>query len=170
MTKKLPYKVFEKWAESLEVPPLPESHEDLFLKRLVQKKRYQQRRSAMQWAAVALLFLSLGSGVFLSQPELEPEIVQFQRAESYLTQMIQEQVVQIEKVKLPGSKKLIENSKRKLVQLQNDYQELYQNWDENENQPLFINALILNLRTQLQLLEDIQGQLMLIQQKDYDQI
>jgi len=170
MTKKLPYKVFEKWAESLEVPPLPESHEDLFLKRLVQKKRYQQRRSAMQWAAVALLFLSLGSGVFLSQPELEPEIVQFQRAESYLTQMIQEQVVQIEKVKLPGSKKLIENSKRKLVQLQNDYQELYQDWDENENQPLFINALILNLRTQLQLLEDIQGQLMLIQQKDYDQI
>ena len=170
MTKKLPYKVFEKWAESLEVPPLPESHEDLFLNRLVQKKRYQQRRSAMQWAAVALLFLSLGSGVFLSQPELEPEIVQFQRAESYLTQMIQEQVVQIEKVKLPGSKKLIENSKRKLVQLQNDYQELYQDWDENENQPLFINALILNLRTQLQLLEDIQGQLMLIQQKDYDQI
>ena len=170
MTKKLPYKVFEKWAESLEVPPLPESHEDLFLKRLVQKKRYQQRRSAMQWAAVALLFLNLGSGVFLSQPELEPEIVQFQRAESYLTQMIQEQVVQIEKVKLPGSKKLIENSKRKLVQLQNDYQELYQDWDENENQPLFINALILNLRTQLQLLEDIQGQLMLIQQKDYDQI
>lgn len=170
MTKKLPYKVFEKWAESLEVPPLPESHEDLFLKRLVQKKRYQQRRSAMQWAAVALLFLSLGSGVFLSQPELEHEIVQFQRAESYLTQMIQEQVVQIEKVKLPGSKKLIENSKRKLVQLQNDYQELYQDWDENENQPLFINALILNLRTQLQLLEDIQGQLMLIQQKDYDQI
>lgn len=170
MTKKLPYKVFEKWAESLEVPPLPESHEDLFLKRLVQKKRYQQRRSAMQWAAVALLFLSLGSGVFLSQPELEPEIVQFQRAESYLTQMIQEQVVQIEKVKLPGSKKLIEISKRKLVQLQNDYQELYQDWDENENQPLFINALILNLRTQLQLLEDIQGQLMLIQQKDYDQI
>jgi hypothetical protein len=124
----------------------------------------------MQWAAVALLFLSLGSGVFLSQPELEPEIVQFQRAESYLTQMIQEQVVQIEKVKLPGSKKLIENSKRKLVQLQNDYQELYQGWNENENQPLFINALILNLRTQLQLLEDIQGQLMLIQQKDYDQI
>ena len=170
MTKKLPYKVFEKWAESQEVPPLPESHEDLFLKRLVQKKRYQQRRSAMQWAAVALLFLSLGSGVFLSQPELEPEIVQFQRAESYLTQMIQEQVVQIEKVKLPGSKKLIENSKRKLVQLQNDYQELYQDWNENENQPLFINALILNLRTQLQLLEDIQGQLMLIQQKDYDQI
>lgn len=170
MTKKLPYKVFEKWAESQEVPPLPESHEDLFLKRLVQKKRYQQRRSAMQWAAVALLFLSLGSGVFLSQPELEPEIVQFQRAESYLTQMIQEQVVQIEKVKLPGSKKLIEISKRKLVQLQNDYQELYQDWDENENQPLFINALILNLRTQLQLLEDIQGQLMLIQQKDYDQI
>ena len=170
MTKKLPYKVFEKWAESQEVPPLPESHEDLFLKRLVQKKRYQQRRSAMQWAAVALLFLSLGSGVFLSQPELEPEIVQFQRAESYLTQMIQEQVVQIEKVKLPGSKKLIENSKRKLVQLQNDYQELYQDWDENENQPLFINALILNLRTQLQLLVDIQGQLILIQQKDYDQI
>lgn len=170
MTKKLPYQAFEKWAESQEVPPLPESHEDLFLKRLVQKKRYQQRRSAMQWAAVALLFLSLGSGVFLSQPELEPEIVQFQRAESYLTQMIQEQVVQIEKVKLPGSKKLIENSKRKLVQLQNDYQELYQDWDENENQPLFINALILNLRTQLQLLEDIQGQLMLIQQKDYDQI
>ena len=170
MTKKLPYKVFEKWAESQEVPPLPESHEDLFLKRLVQKKRYQQRRSAMQWAAVALLFLSLGSGVFLSQPELEPEIVQFQRAESYLTQMIQEQVVQIEKVKLPGSKKLIEISKRKLVQLQNDYQELYQDWDENENQPLFINALILNLRTQLQLLVDIQGQLILIQQKDYDQI
>ncbi|MDC1012181.1 DUF2807 domain-containing protein [Flavobacteriaceae bacterium] len=67
MTKKLPYKAFEKWAESLEVPPLPESHEDLFLKRLVQKKRFQQRRSAMQWAAVALLFLSLGSGVFLSQ-------------------------------------------------------------------------------------------------------
>jgi hypothetical protein len=56
------------------------------------------------------------------------------------------------------------------VQLQNDYQELYQGWNENENQPLFINALILNLRTQLQLLEDIQGQLMLIQQKDYDQI
>ena len=170
MSKKLPSKAFEKWTESLEAPPLPESHEDLFLKRLVHKKRYQQRRSAMQWAAVALLFLSLGSGVFLSQPELEPEIVQFQRAESYLTQMIQEQVVQIEKVKLPGSKKLIENSKRKLVQLQNDYQELYQDWDENENQPLFINALILNLRTQLQLLEDIQGQLMLIQQKDYDQI
>jgi len=119
---------------------------------------------------VALLFLILGSGVFHSQPELEPQIVQFQRAESYLTQMIQEQVVQIEKVKLPGSKKLIENSKRKLVQLQNDYQELYQDWDENENQPLFINALILNLRTQLQLLEDIQGQFMLIQQKDYDQI
>jgi hypothetical protein len=116
------------------------------------------------------LFLSLGSGIFFTQPQPEPEIEQFLRAETYLTQIIQEHVVQIEKINVSGSKKLVENSKLKLAKLQNSYQELYQDWDLNQNQPLFINALILNLRTQLQLLEDIQEQLTLLQQKSYEKI
>ncbi|MDA9852153.1 hypothetical protein N9C60_05565 [Flavobacteriaceae bacterium] len=168
MTKKLPHKAFEKWAVALKAPPLPESHQDLFLKRLAHTKR--QRRLVLQWAAVALLFLSLGSGIFFTQPQPEPEIEQFLRAETYLTQIIQEHVVQIEKINVSGSKKLVENSKLKLAKLQNSYQELYQDWDLNQNQPLFINALILNLRTQLQLLEDIQEQLTLLQQKSYEKI
>ena len=170
MTKKLPHKAFEKWAVALKAPPLPESNQDLFVKRLAHTKRHRQRRLVLQWAAVALLFLSLGSGIFFTQPQPEPEIEQFLRAETYLTQIIQEHVVQIEKINVSGSKKLVENSKLKLAKLQNSYQELYQDWDLNQNQPLFINALILNLRTQLQLLEDIQEQLTLLQQKSYEKI
>jgi len=38
----------------------------------------------------------------------------------------------------------------------------------NQHQPQLIPALLLNLRTQLELLETIQKQLINIQQKDYD--
>ena len=168
MDKKLTRKAFEKWAANLKVPPIPESHEQRFLKRLERQKQYKMRGSVLRWAAVALLFLSLGGGFNLLRFEPQPDIVKFHQTETYLTNLSQEQIMQVEQLNFVGAEKFIEHTKSQLSRLQQDYLVLYQNWSENQNQPQLINALINNLRTQMELLEEVQKQFAQIQNKDYE--
>lgn len=170
MNKDHLHKVFEKWDEELIIAPIAECHEDLFLARLKRERQYIMRRSVLRWAAVALLIISLGGGLNLLQPNAHPEVIEFQHAETYLTNLIQEQVNHLNTIDLPGSNKLIQHSKVQLNRLKKDYTELYQSWEDNQNQPQFINALITNLRTQLDLLEEIQKQLTLLKQENYERI
>jgi len=170
MNKDHLHKVFEKWDEELIIAPIAECHEDLFLARLKRERQYIMRRSVLRWAAVALLIISLGGGLNLLQPNAHPEVIEFQYAETYLTNLIQEQVNHLNTIEIPGSNKLIQHSKVQLNRLKKDYTELYQSWEDNQNQPQFINALITNLRTQLDLLEEIQKQLTLLKQENYERI
>ena len=170
MDKKQTRKAFEKWAADLKIPPIPESHEQRFLKRLKRQRQYKMRGSVLRWAAVALLLLSLGGGINLMQNPPQPEISKFHQTENYLTTLIQEQVTQVEQLDFAGSEKFIKQTKTQLSRLQKDYLELYQDWSENQNQPQLINALINNLRTQLELLEEVQRQFVQIQQKNYENI
>ena len=91
-------------------------------------------------------------------PEPQPEIVRFHQTETYLTNLIQDQIMQVEQLDFVGAEKFIEHTKSQLSRLQQDYLVLYQNSSENQNQPQLINALINNLRTQMELLEEVQKQ------------
>ncbi len=170
MDKKLTRKAFEKWAADLKIPSIPESHEQRFLRRLERHKQYKMRGSLLRWAAVALLFLSLGAGFNLIQTQPQPEIIKFYQTETYLTTLIQEQIIQVEQLDFAGADKFIEHVKLQLNRLQEDYLKLYKDWNENQNQPQLINALINNLRIQMELLEEVQKQFTQIQQKDYENI
>ncbi|MFZ9074767.1 MAG: hypothetical protein ACO2Z3_03085 [Flavobacteriaceae bacterium] len=164
------HKAFKNWAKSLETIPLPEHHEHAFLKRLKKQKQYKQRRYVLRWAAMALLFLSLSGVGLLLNPVNNQEFSEFEHAENYLTLLIEEQLNQIHELKGPEVTIAIEKSTLKLNQLQRDYSKLYSQWEVNQHQPQLIPALLLNLRTQLELLETIQIQLINIQQKDYESI
>ena len=164
------HKAFKNWAKSQDTIPLPEHHEHVFIKRLKKQKQYKQRRYVLRWAAMVLLFLSLTGVGLLLNPVNNQEFSEFEQAENYLTLLIEEQLNQMHELKGPEVIIAIEKSTLKLNQLQRDYSKLYNQWEVNQHQPQLIPALLLNLRTQLELLETIQKQLINIQQKDYDSI
>ena len=56
----------------------------------------------------------------------------------------------------------MEDSKRQINRIQGDYQMLYQQWEQEPNQSKLIQALISNLKTQIELLNELQNQLITI--------
>jgi hypothetical protein len=50
-----------------------------------------------------------------------------------------------------------------MKRIQNDYEELYSQWESNPNQSKFVQALLANLNIQMDLLNELQKQITNIQ-------
>lgn len=151
---------FKNWEHQQHYPELPEDHEDVFLAKLNAQKSSRKRTYPWQWAAVLLLCLSVGAGVWNSLlPPPSKEVASFQQAEAYFTQLINYQLDTIEKQSLPEGKKFMESYQKQIHRLQGDYQQLYEQWENQPQQSQLIQALIANLQTQLELLTELQEQI-----------
>ena len=159
---------FRKWEQTQIAPPLEPDHATHFFTQLSKRKKRRQQRYFMQWAAAALVFIGLGGVFQLSQEQTTPEIIRFQKAETHLMRLIEEQMNSFEYNSSPATKEILERSKSKLKSIPNDYHTLYEQWEINPNQSQLIHALINNLNTQINLLTEINTTLKTIQNTNYE--
>ncbi|MDA8948871.1 hypothetical protein N9H57_07015 [Flavobacteriaceae bacterium] len=161
---------FLKWEQKNQVPNLDSDHALQFQMRLNKRKKRIQRKRIFQWAAVAVLCIGLGGAFQLSQEQLSEEVVQFQKAEFHLMQLIEEQLTSFENSNSPTTQLILKRSKKQLELIQKDYQKIYDQWEVNTNQPQLIQALIENLNTQINLLAEIRNTLKTIENNTYEDL
>ena len=150
---------FRLWELIQKAEPLDSDHATQFLLRLNKRNARLQFRKVIQWAAVGLICIGLGSAFQFSQEQVPDEIIQFQKAEFHLMQLIDEQLSEFENSDSPAAQKILKQSKKKLDLIQTDYYKIYSQWQTNPNQPQLIQALIGNLNTQINLLTEINNTL-----------
>ena len=160
---------FQKWEQSLQAPPLELDHERRFLTRLQKKKLKSRQKRLLQWAAVALLCIGLSSVLQYIPKQNSSEVLQFQKAEFYLMQHIEEQITSFEKEQTPENQEILIRSKQQLLEIQNNYHQIYKKWGENPDQTQLIQAIISNLNTQINLLNDINITLQNLKNRNHEE-
>jgi len=153
---------FIAWDAEQMHPKLPEGHEERFSKRLSTQKQFHKRRAVLQWAAVALLCIGLSQTFWFTQETPSEEVLKFQKAETHFTFLINQQLKDLSHFDSPQGKQFMEDSKLLINRIQEDYQRLYSQWQLEPNQSKLIQALISNLKTQIDLLTELQNQLITI--------
>lgn len=161
---------FRAWEQIHQAPPLKSDHRAVFRKRLGKRKTSTFHSRLLQWAAVAIVCIGLTNTLGFFTATVSEEEVRLQKAEIYLMQMIEEQLLYYETHPSPVVQEVVARSKTQLNQLQQDYHLLYQQWEMQPQQPQLIHALIQNLNTQISLLSEINQTLNALNQGDHEQI
>ncbi len=170
MNEKLLEQYFKDLAEikSKQVPQ--KGHHKRFQKRLLRSKKQQgQRRNLLRIAAVALILI--GVGIFplhWESSNVTKEIYAFELTESYMNNMIQTQLATIEAIEHPSTSKIILDTKLQIERMQANYSDIYIHWKEEPSQPQLLNALIANLKKQVDLLTELQEHLLQLQTKKHE--
>ncbi|MDG1762134.1 MAG: hypothetical protein P8H38_02635 [Flavobacteriaceae bacterium] len=161
---------FHKWELIQKIQPLESDHATQFLIRLNKRNKRAQMRNVFQWAAVVLICIGLGGAFQFSQEQLPDEVIQFEKAEFHLMQLIDEQLNEFENSNSPATQKILIQSKKQLETIQTNYDQIYKQWEANPNQPQLIQALIGNLNTQINLLTEINNILKTIKKTHYEEL
>jgi hypothetical protein len=117
-----------------------------------------------------LICIGLGGAFQFSQEQLPDEVIQFEKAEFHLMQLIDEQLNEFENSNSPATQKILIQSKKQLETIQTNYDQIYKQWEANPNQPQLIQALIGNLNTQINLLTEINNILKTIKKTNYEEL
>ena len=141
---------------------LPLTHRAEFQNKLRNAKQKQKPRfnAVYKYAAIALLFFAIG---YVSiQQIIAPSEVEETALELQLKEVEQQYLDHIDKEwenfkSLTNDERLIHRYEQKLDELNNDYQELSIQFEEDRSNILTIEKLISNLQTRLQFLKDIQS-------------
>ena len=84
-------------------------------------------------------------------------------------QHIEEQITSFEKEQTPENQEILIRSKQQLLEIQNNYHQIYKKWGENPDQTQLIQALISNLNTQINLLNDINITLQNLKNRNHEE-
>lgn len=159
MNEKLLQDYFEQLAAATADRKPPLGHEDRFFKRLHRRTLHTRRLILQRYAAVALLLFGMGSFIYFIQSPTPEDILAFQKTETYLQTVVTTQLEILQKLEHPNSNKIIEDTKIQIARMQKDYQDLYSIWESRPNQPQLVHALIENLKTQIELLTELQSKI-----------
>jgi len=152
---------------------LPTSHRAEFLGKLQASNRQKSKlvnfMVIFKIAAAIVLFVSVGyftfNGLFKSDALLVETKIELQ-LKDIETQYLEHIDTEWQKfVALTSDEKLVNRYEQKLNELNVDYQEISKEFRQNKNNIIFIEALVENLKTRLQLLKDIQDHINLLNQK-----
>lgn len=149
-TKKLPENHREDFAAKLKSVPNPEKHSYLWLK----------------VAGVLVLLFSISfSFLFTNQPEEPTSILaQIKTVEAEYLEDIEAEWSSF--IQLTDDERLVQRYKRKMNDLQLEYENISNQFVENPNNIQVLEALIENLQTRLKLLKDIQAHIKLLNEKN----
>jgi len=151
--------------ENLKLPP--ENHRTEFLEKL---KTQNKKPSVTTWlsiAAVIIIALTIGFNVFEKSIEVEevaPIVAQIERVEKEYLKDIETEWESF--IALAEDEVLVERFRKKLNDLDKDYQEISKQFKADSNNIVVIEALVDNLQTRLQLLTDIQHHIKILNQKN----
>lgn len=150
---------------------LPLTHRAEFQNKLRNATQKQKPRfnAVYKYVAIALLFLAIG---YVSiQQIIAPSEVEETALQLQLKNVEQQYLDHIDKEwesfkSLTNDNRLIHRYEQKLDELNNDYQELSVQFQEDRNNILVLESLIDNLKLRLQILKDIQQHIKLLNQKN----
>lgn len=150
------------------IKKLPENHRKEFLERL--EKQSKPKKTLYAWlsvAAVLLVALTIGFTVFNSESEIEkasPIIAQIETVEAEYLANIETEWQSF--IAIADDEVLVERFRKKLKELDADYQAISVQFKEDSNNILVIEALVDNLQTRLQILKDIQKHIKILNQNN----
>jgi len=154
-----------KQEDDLEV--LPENHRAEFLEKL---KKQPNEESSIPWvkiAAVVLIVLTVGVSVLYNTTEVEevsPIIAQIEAVEAEYLEDIKAEWESF--IALAEDDVLVERFRKKLDELDLDYQEISIQFKNGPNNIMVVEGLIDNLQTRLQILKDIQEHIKILNQNN----
>lgn len=151
-----------------ELKTLPENHRAAFLGKL--KKQSAPPSVSFVWAkiaAVILIVVVVGFGIIKNYSEKEdvsPMIAQIEAVEAeYLANI---EVEWQSFIVLAKDEKLVERFRKKLDELDNNYQDISIQFKDDANNILVVEALVENLQARLQILKDIQKHIKILNQNN----
>jgi hypothetical protein len=137
-----------------------------------------QERRPMPWlriaATVALIFAASTAGIYFltgekpNQEEYSSELyMEMMETEQYYTQMVSERYNELKPFLAsdPGAKEMLSTDMDELDEV---YDELKEDLKDNASNPEVIEAMILNYRVKLEILEDLLNQLKEKENQDYE--
>ncbi|MUU77718.1 hypothetical protein [Winogradskyella endarachnes] len=147
---------------------LPDNHRAEFMTQL--KKQSKPKRKPFVWlsvAAILLIALTVGFNVFNTDIDTnKPEaiIAQVESIEAEYLANIETEWQNF--IALTEDEKLVKRFRKKLDELDSDYQEISVQFKNDSNNILVIEALVDNLQTRLQILKDIQKHIKILNQNN----
>ncbi len=154
--------------EEDDLKTLPENHRAEFLEKLQKKsKKKTASVSLLKIAAVLLIALTVGYGMFNSKPEeitVSPIIAQVEAVEAEYLKNIDIEWKSF--IAIAEDEVLVERFRNRLEDLDKDYQQISSQFKSNSNNILVIESLMENLQTRLQLLKDIQEHIKILNQNN----
>ncbi|WP_179335255.1 hypothetical protein [Winogradskyella costae] len=156
--------------EEDDLKTLPENHRSEFADKL--KKQSKPKPSPYAWlsaAAILIIALTIGFNVMEmeSKPDLNqvsPIIAQVEAVEAAYLKDIETEWQSF--IAIADDSVLVERFRKKLKDLDEDYQAISVQFKEDSNNILVIEALVENLQTRLQILKDIQKHINILNQKN----
>jgi hypothetical protein len=151
-----------------ELKTLPKNHRTEFFNKL--QKEPKKKSNTFFWlsiAAVAIIALSIGFNIFYYKPlkdEVSPMLVQIEAVEAEYLEDIEKEWKSF--VAIADDKNLVARFKKRLDELDKDYQDISTKFKEDSNNILVIESLVENLQTRLQILKDIQEHIKILNQQN----
>ncbi|MDB9783042.1 hypothetical protein OAB88_08085 [Winogradskyella sp.] len=151
-----------------ELKTLPENHRAAFLSKL--KKQSVPPSVFFVWtkiAAVILIVVVVGFGViknYSDKEDVSPMIAQIEAVEAEYLENIEVEWQSF--IVLAKDEKLVERFRKKLDELDNNYQDISIQFKDDANNILVVEALVENLQTRLQILKDIQNHIKILNQNN----
>ncbi|WP_282043053.1 hypothetical protein [Winogradskyella flava] len=153
--------------EDNDLKTLPDGHRAEFLDKL--QKQPKKKSNGFFWlgiAAVTIIALTVGFSIFYSEPveEISPMIAQIEAVEAEYLADIETEWENF--IAIADDEILISRFKRRLEELDNDYQDIAVLFKNDSNNIAVVESLIENLQTRLQLLKDIQEHIKILNQNN----
>ncbi|MEN1785827.1 MAG: hypothetical protein AAGF77_11895 [Bacteroidota bacterium] len=141
-------------------------HQERFLQKLAQSQQgvVAINRKRNLWkplfiAASIALLCSLGFQFLNREPSIKEQVVEIapevSETEFYFKGLIEQQVRQLQEEKSPENAKLVDDTLRKLDELQSDYAQLERELVKGGNNKIILSAMITNFQTRIALLKEV---------------
>lgn len=156
--------------EEDDLKTLPKHHRTAFAEKL--KKQSRSKQNPYAWlSAAAILIIALTIGFNVIEKETKPEANQPPPIIAQVEAVEAEYLANIETewqsfIAIADDAVLVERFRKKLDELDADYQVISLQFKEDSNNILVIEALVENLQTRLQILKDIQKHINILNQNN----
>ncbi|WP_225035479.1 hypothetical protein [Winogradskyella sp. SM1960] len=153
--------------EEDDLKTLPENHRTEFLGKLKTQTKKNPSHNWLKIAAVLLIALTVGIGFYNTTEEetkVSPIVAQIEAVEAEYLANIETEWENF--IAIADDDVLVERFRKKLKDLDADYQNISMQFKNDANNVLVIEALIENLQTRLQILKDIQKHIKILNQNN----
>ena len=166
MSEKSLEKLFERLQGEFDTEEPKNGHQERFLAKLNQNKGVVAlpRKQTSWWkplsiaASIALLCI-LGVQIFTQEQTIKEQVVEIapevSKTEFYFASLIEEQVQELKDAKSPETARLVEDTLFQLDKLETDYANLEQELVNGGDSKIFLNAMITNFQTRIDLLKEV---------------
>lgn len=170
-------KLFERlenqWDNQL--PPL--GHKERFMAKLNKKNKQPKKQFQRIFTIAASLVISIGLYFFFLQNNTTDNTtnknfwtetsIQTKETHDYFTSVVEAELKKLQEINSPETQPVIDDALNQMKLFEADYQKILLELQKNGDTKQIIHAMILNLQTQINFLEDVINKIEIINQQKY---